>query len=241
MKTCIVIPLYNESSRFDTDEFESFVANNDILFCLVNDGSSDQTKDMITALSDNSPQIISLSLEKNQGKAEAVRTGVNYAISTLECDAIGYFDADFATPLYEIHNLIKLLNKKHYTFIMGSRIKRLGANIKRFKSRHFSGRFIATIISENILNLPVYDTQCGIKLMTTEVAQVVFKDKFISKWLFDVELIARIKNTYGLDYCLNNIYEFPLTNWEDKGNSKITFFDALAVPKNLAKLYFHYK
>ncbi|MEZ4797496.1 MAG: glycosyltransferase [Flavobacteriaceae bacterium] len=241
MKTCIVIPLYNEYQRFDQNSFLSFVKNNDLIFCLVNDGSNDQTMQMIESLAKGSQKIYSLNLEKNLGKAEAVRAGTNYAISNLNCKIIGYFDADFATPLQEILNLEKLIQNSLYALVMGSRVKRLGANIKRFKIRHFSGRIIATIISENILGLPVYDTQCGLKLMTKEIAEIVFKDKFISKWLFDVEIIARIKNKFGKDYCIENIYEFPLSKWEDKGKSKITFIDALTVPINLTKLFFYYK
>jgi len=241
MKTCIIIPLYNEFSRFNVNEFKTFVATNDVLFCLVNDGSTDSTEAMIEDLSNQSEKIFTINISNNSGKAESVRLGVNYVIDNLKCDSIGYFDADFATSLSELNSLIKLASESDYTFLMGSRIKRLGANIKRYKSRHFSGRLIATFISEFILNLPVYDTQCGAKIIKMDVAKVIFKKKFISKWLFDVELIARIKNHYGSEYCLNNIYEFPLTIWEDKGNSKITFKDALFIPQHLLKLYFHYK
>ncbi len=159
MKTCIIIPLYNESSRFNTNEFKSFVSSNDIQFCLINDGSNDHTKQIIEELSISLSNVYNLNIEKNKGKAEAVRLGVNYAIKNLNCNVVGYFDADFATPLSELTKLNKLFSKSHYTFIMGSRIKRLGANIKRYKLRHFSGRFIATFISEYILKLPVYDTQ----------------------------------------------------------------------------------
>ena len=241
MKICIIIPLYNESSRFEADEFKSFVESNDILFCLVNDGSTDATQKMIEGLSINNDKIFTINSSKNIGKAEAVRAGVNYAISTLNCETVGYFDADFATPLTELNTLISYLKNEHYKFIMGSRVKRLGANIKRFKWRHFSGRFIATIISEFILNLPVYDTQCGAKIIDSSVAKIIFEKEFLSKWLFDVELIARLKNHYGIDYCRDNIYEVPLLKWVDKGNSKITFIDALSVPLNLIKLYAHYK
>ncbi|PTM10077.1 MAG: glycosyl transferase family 2 [Bacteroidetes bacterium] len=241
MKTCIVIPLYNESSRFDTKAFKLFVLNNDIQFCLVNDGSNDETKQIIEDLSNSINGVYALNIEKNKGKAEAVRLGVNYVIEHLNCNAVGYYDADFATPLIELRKLNTFYSENNFTFIMGSRIKRLGATINRYKSRHFSGRFIATFISEYILNLPVYDTQCGVKIINIEVAKVVFNDNFKSKWLFDVELIARMKKHYGRDYCLKNVYEYPLSYWEDKGNSKITFKDALFIPHHLLKLYFHYR
>ena len=63
----------------------------------------------------------------------------------------------------------------------------------------------------------------------------------MSNWLFDVELIARLSQHYGKDYCYNNVYEIPLTQWKDKGNSKITGLDMLKVPFQLLKIYWHYK
>jgi hypothetical protein len=123
---------------------------------------------------------------------------------------------------------------------MGIRLKRIGANIIRFKSRHYFGRVVASIISEFILKLPTYDTQCGAKLIESNLAKELFEKPFKTKWLFDVELIARMQQLYGKEYCLNNIVELPLNTWIDKGNSKITFSDFLKTPFNLLKLYAAY-
>ena len=121
---------------------------------------------------------------------------------------------------------------------MGSRVKRLGANIKRFKWRHFSGRFIATIISEFILNLPVYDTQCGAKIIDSSVAKIIFEKEFLSKWLFDVELFFRIIKFYGRTEANVKMKEFALNEWVDKGDSKVKlsyffvlWFDLLKIKK----------
>lgn len=241
MKICIVIPLYNEASRFETESLIGFTKQNDLDFCLVNDGSTDNTKQIIDELALNNNRISALNLKKNIGKAEAVRTAYNHLIKKEDYKYIGYLDADFATPLEELHGFTDEINKSNKPFLMGIRLKRVGANIKRYKMRHYFGRIVASIISEIILKLPVYDTQCGAKLIESKLAEQLFKEPFKTKWLFDVELIARIKKIHGKEFCLNNIVELPLNTWIDKGDSRISFLDFLKTPFVLIKLYFSYR
>ena len=68
----------------------------------------------------------------------------------------------------------------------------------------------------------------------------MFKEPFQTKWLFDVELILRVKNKYGKAYCLDNILEVPLLVWQDIGDSKITSADILKLPTDFLKIYKHY-
>ena len=241
MTFCIIIPMYNESQRFDAESLLDFDSKYAVDFLLVNDGSTDDTQAIIDTLANKDTRISVLHLKDNSGKAEAVRQGALNAIKNKSYDAIGYLDADFATPLFEIDQLINVFSINEKSLIIGSRIKRLGASIKRFRYRHLAGRIIATIISEYILKLPVYDTQCGAKLISKKHITLLFDTPFVSNWLFDVELIARLAKHHDKDYCYNQIYELPLRNWEDKGNSKITLFDMFKVPFELLKIYWHYK
>lgn len=241
MKICIVIPLFNEANRFDYKTLIDYTKEHDVAFYLVNDGSTDNTQEIISKISNESDLISTLNLSKNKGKAEAIRTAVLEITKSDQYDYIGYFDADFATPLSEIEHFTDEIKKNKKSFIMGIRLKRIGANIKRYKSRHYFGRIVASIISEIILKLPVYDTQCGAKLIKSKLAKELFKEPFKTKWLFDVELIARMKKIYGKKYCLANIVELPLNTWIDKGDSRISFLDFLKTPLNLIKLFFAYR
>lgn len=228
--------MFNEEKRFPSEAFLNYTSNHEVDFLLVNDGSTDDTQNLITDLSYKKANFSVLKIDKNVGKAEAVRQGVLKAFENSNYKAIGYFDADLATPLNEIDRLIETFSQTNKPFILGSRIKRLGTNIKRFKKRHFGGRIIATIISEQVLKLPVYDTQCGAKLLDRTIIPELFFEPFSSKWLFDVELIARLRNNRDKQYCLENIHEMSLLNWEDKGNSKITFRDLIKIPFDLIRL-----
>ena len=105
-------------------------------------------------------------------------------------------------------------------FVFASRILKIGSVVERKFSRFLSGRIIASFIS-NILDIKVYDTQCGCKVFTTEIAKLVFDKPFISKWLFDVEIFSRILVHYGKPEALGLMDEIPVKKWIDKGDSKV--------------------
>lgn len=220
---CIVVPCYNEAERLPADAFVAYLATHPhVTFCFVNDGSRDQTLIVLQALQQrNSAQIDVLDLPQNQGKAGAVRAGMNHC-GMGNFDYVGYFDADLATPLVAIDDLQMVLDKHpNCVFVMGSRIKHLGVNIQRSVFRHYVGRVVATTISM-ILKLPVYDTQCGAKLMRREATGGVFAEPFISPWLFDVELIARLVGHYGRANLKGRLLEEPLQEWIEQDDSRIS-------------------
>jgi len=238
-KLLIVIPCFNEAKRLPINEFNDFIKNKEmefIHFLFVNDGSSDETLEVINNLSKEHRQVEVLDLKHNVGKAEAIRQGVLHSME-LNFDYIGYFDADLAAPLSEVDTLLQAIKFNPY-MILGARVKLLGSTIiKRKLARHYIGRVFATIVS-NMLKLPIYDTQCGAKLIRNDVAQTIFEKSFISKWLFDVELLFRIKNNYK-DF-ENKIVEVPLKQWEDKSGSKIKLSYYFQAPIDLLRIYFRY-
>lgn len=191
--TGIVVPCYNEEERLQLSEFSRFFkTDNTTFFCFVDDGSTDGTQKMLIDFVNNNPERIQVvKLHQNRGKAEAVREGILTLFQTYDFKLVGYWDADLATPLSTIPEFIdKFRSNRELVAVCGSRILRLGASIHRSVFRHYFGRVFATVAS-NILNILVYDTQCGAKLFRTEHAELIFSEHFISRWFFDVELFAR--------------------------------------------------
>ncbi len=241
MKILIIIPCYNEANRLPVKEFDTFLSSSessaiDLLF--VNDGSKDETIEVLKKLKAGFDKVNYLDLKQNVGKAEAIRQGI-LLFAQQDYDYLGYFDADLATPLNEINRLKEGASLESPYLIMGSRVKLLGStDIRRKLRRHYIGRVFATVVS-NMLQLPIYDTQCGAKLIKKEVASVIFDKPFLSKWLFDVELLFRIKKKYS-DF-ESKIVEVPLKKWEDKDGSKISTSYFLKAPLDLLKIYLHYK
>lgn len=235
----VIIPCYNEATRIDLDSFEKALKSiNGLSLLFVNDGSKDDTSKMLNDFCSKQEGASFIDKKLNQGKAEAIRTAVNS--TDLEAyEYIGYFDADLATPLEELPRMFKLIEEKNQPYLLvGSRVKLLGlTQIKRKLSRHYIGRIFATLVS-NMLNLAIYDTQCGAKLIRKDVCPALFKDPFTSKWLFDVELFFRLKKTKK-DYH-QGIIEMPLLKWEDKAGSKIGFIYFLQAPFDLLRIYLKY-
>ncbi|HRP60758.1 MAG TPA: glycosyltransferase family 2 protein [Vicingus sp.] len=239
-KCCIVIPCYNEAERILVDEFVAFVnANPNFSLLFVNDGSTDHTQEVLEKLCANHPNINFVSLPTNQGKAEAVRKGLLSLIGKGYF-YLGFWDADLSTPLSEAVRFIACFEStSSIKIVIGTRFKRLGSNIERSTKRHIFGRIFATFTS-NILNLPVYDSQCGAKIFEANLVEELFKEKFITKWIFDVELLARYQNLVGRETLLKSVIELPLLEWKEVSGSKISLFYLLKVPFELLKIRNYY-
>jgi hypothetical protein len=114
----------------------------------------------------------------------------------------------------------------------------MGATVHRNGSRHYLGRIFSTF-SSMILRMPVYDSQCGAKIFSSDL-HVLFTDSFLTRWLFDVELLARYRNVYGLESALKQIIEVPVQSWSEKAGSKLRFTYMLKVPFELLKIFRRY-
>lgn len=243
-KIRIVIPCYNEEKRFPSEDFLDFMQQTqaDVSFCFVNDGSSDNTLELLHSMrAIYQDRITVLDLKKNVGKAEAVRLCLLANSGEEDIDFLAYLDADFATSPQELMRIYtKVIANSYIIMGIGSRWQHLGANIQRDTKRHYFGRIFATIASI-ILRLPIYDTQCGAKVIKREIVPEIFNTPFISRWLFDVEVLARIIRYYGLEDVKNRIIEVPLNEWLEKGNSKIKLKDMIFIPNELFKIYKKYR
>ena len=240
MKTIVVVPCYNESKRLRQDDFLQYVERyDDVAFLFANDGSRDNTLEVLQALTAKHERLLMLDIQPNGGKAEAVRKGMLYAAQQFKPQYIAFWDADLATPLDEIEPMVAWADKG-YDAVMGLRLMRLGAKVRRKPVRHYLGRCFATVASM-MLKLPVYDTQCGSKLFRTEVVEAIFKEQFITRWLFDVEILARYKQEYGNERAKDKIYEFPLFQWEDVEGSQLKSRDFFKAPVELLKIKRKYK
>ena len=237
----IVIPCYNEARRLEAAPFAAFLEGNPgVRFVFVDDGSTDTTAEKLAAICDQTAGRAKLiRLADNLGKAEAVRRGVQAALRDAPT-RIGYWDGDLATPLSEIPGFIRFAEDGEKKMIFGSRIQRLGADIKRHWYRHYPGRMIAVGINL-ILKLPIHDTQCGAKLIDADLAGHLFAEPFVSSWLFDVELFARVIAQFGRKQAAGMIYEVPLQRWEDVGESKIALSYLPKIPVELVRIYLHYR
>ncbi|HEX9166071.1 MAG TPA: glycosyltransferase, partial [Gemmatimonadales bacterium] len=222
----LIVPCYREASRLAPDRFLEFLdatAGTGLLF--VDDGSDDDTPRVLRELATRRPARIEvLTLPRNYGKGEAVRRGLLAAMER-PTDLVGFWDADLSTPLALVEDFRALFEARPDTaWVLGSRWRGLGRDIERNALRHYLSRIFATVVSA-VLRLAVYDTQCGAKVFrSAPVLRTVLADPFASRWVFDVEMLARLVREYrsgrGPDPAMVT-YELPLIRWHHDGRSHL--------------------
>lgn len=225
-RAVVVIPCFNEARRLDGPSCAAFAAEQRISLLFVDDGSTDDTRAVLSSLvGDLGRRGVSadvLALGENQGKGEAVRRGMREALAR-GADVVGYFDADLATPPPEMIHIVRTVSEGEARVALGARVALLGRRIQRKVHRHYLGRVFATGASV-ILGIPVYDTQCGAKAFRrTPALEAALSQPFSARWAFDVELIGRLlrgaEGAPGLP--VEAFVEVPLREWRDVGGSTL--------------------
>ena len=243
LEVIVVVPCYNEEHRLQGNLFSEFVSKaKGYRFLFVDDGSKDQTFRALEDLRNQLPEKFEiLKLEENSGKAEAVRQGFLKAFQSKP-RFLGYWDADLATPIELLPRLAAQFEERpEVEMVFGSRVKIMGHDIKRNEVRHYLGRVFATAASV-VLGISVYDTQCGAKLFrNTAVLAEIFQKPFHSRWIFDVEFLARYLKKTGKEKARNSIREFPLPAWHDIRGSKIRPADFFKALWELLRIYLDYR
>jgi hypothetical protein len=116
-----------------------------------------------------------------------------------------------------------MMREGNFAVMTGARVNLLGLQVRRNKRRHYLGRVFATIASL-MLELPIYDTQCGAKFFSdTPALRAALKDPFNSPWAFDVELIGRllVSEPASISLSRDQFLEVPLKEWTDVEGSKL--------------------
>lgn len=135
----IVIPLYNEEAGFAT-LIERLVAIMDVSsfginVILIDDGSTDGTRGLITDIANTDPRFIALILSKNHGHQLAISAGMNYVNASK---GVMIIDSDLQDPPELIVPWFELLTEQHYDVIYGVRSMRDDeGNFKKITSKSF--------------------------------------------------------------------------------------------------------
>jgi len=240
---CLVVPCFNEASRLPAAAFLEFLGQHpEVAFCFVNDGSTDTTESVLERLRQAAPDRVTVAtLPENRGKGEAVRHGMRLAAGAKQFAFVGYWDADLATPLKELTAMHDVLAQSPVCqIVLGSRWRRLGSAIERNEVRHLLGRVFATAASW-VLNQPVYDSQCGAKLVRASAVEPLFSEPFLTRWLFDVELLARLRTHSPWAQVHNAAVEMPLSEWHDVRDSRLGIGYMLMVPRDLWRIHRQYR
>ena len=237
----VVIPCYNEEERLLSEEFLSYIdKNSGYHLCFVNDGSKDKTLEVLKDLQKGREDFITVyDCEKNGGKAEAVRLGMLYMAKKEDLDYIGFLDADLSTDLADFDDLVKTIETSNFKIVSGSRISRMGANITKESARKVISMTINFIIRK-ILKMDFKDTQCGAKIFHKDVIEIAFGKKFVTQWIFDVEIFKRMSIHFGLKEAKAMLCEQPLKRWIHADGSKLSMKDSVKIVFQLGQIAWIY-
>lgn len=193
----VVVPAYNEVKRLPVtveriSKFLSHVAL-DYEIIIVDDGSTDHTASVASALTVSYPCVRSLASTRNRGKGAAVRQGTFVArgATILLCDA------DLATPI-EAVSLLQAKLSSGYDIAIGSRaVLGASADVHQPLVRRVMGRIFNLLV--RALGVPgIRDTQCGFKLFHREVAKDLFARATVDGFAFDVEILLLADGRYQI-------------------------------------------
>jgi hypothetical protein len=157
-----------------------------------------------------------------------------------DLDYIGFLDADLSTSLIDFDDLVSVIENSSYKIVSGSRISRMGANITKQSSRKLISSMINLIIKK-ILSLDFKDTQCGAKVFHKDVIEISFGKKFITKWIFDIEIFRRITLYFGLNKAKKILCEQPLKRWVHIDGSKLSIRDSIKIIGQLGQIAWFYR
>jgi dolichyl-phosphate beta-glucosyltransferase len=183
-----VIPAYNESVRIRPTLDEILRHNReqgwDAEILVVNDGSSDDTAQIVREYGRTHPQVLLVENPGNRGKGFSVRNGMLHARG----DICLFSDADLSSPMSEAQRLFDAI-AQGADIAIGSRWLRTELQTERQPLyRQAFGR-IYNLVLRIFLGLKFADTQCGFKAFRRDAAQRVFPLQKIEGWGFDPELL----------------------------------------------------
>lgn len=211
----IIIPAYNEAERIGTslDRILGYVAESrwSAEIIVVNDGSRDNTSQVVQEYSRRNPIIRVLENPGNRGKGYSVRNGMLNASGQV----LLFTDADLSSPIEESNKLFAVIESGKADVAIGSRY--LQSELQTRKQplhRRMLGRAF-NVALRTILGLPYVDTQCGFKAFNRKAVTTIFPNMKIERWGFDPEILF-LARRYGL-----RVAEVPVS-WAHDHRSKIS-------------------
>ena len=232
----LIIPCYNAESFLDerlvyVDEFLDARAHWSAVF--VNDGSTDQTVNVLQKFKDRSlaqDRISILDLKHNVGKGGAIIEG----LALVETDYVAYTDCDLA---YDLNNIDVFEKEIRPGFlIIGNRVHAKStysirpAYFRYIATRHLASRIFNALV-RLILQLNVKDTQAGLKMFFSDDLRTCVERLTHKRFSFDLELLT-IAKAQKL-----NIVQCPVNFRFEENVSSVRFaYDAFILARDLVQI-----
>lgn len=227
----VVIPCYNEEQRLPRtiEEIERYLDGRGTSYelILVDDGSSDGTRQVMDAAAARNSAVRVEALPANRGKGRALASGVAIARG----EEVLVTDADLSTPIEELEQLDAALAAGAGVAIASRAVKGSRVEVSQPIYRVLMGKAFNLIVQ--LVLLPgIWDTQCGFKLFRADVARPVFAAMTTDGFGYDPEVLYLAKRK-GV-----RIAEVPVT-WRNSAPTKVMAIrSSLDMFKHVVKVRF---
>lgn len=182
IKPCFVLPVYNHPHYLH--DLIAFLTDFNLPIVLVDDGSDEQCKQVISTLS--SSQLTVLQHEKNQGKGQAVMTGLHYADQQGFSHAL-QIDVDGQHTWQDVGKFLKIAEQYPHKMIIGKPI--YGSDVPK---KRLYGRYATHIwVWINSLSFQIHDSMCGFRVYPlAETVQILKRHRLRKRMGFDSEILV---------------------------------------------------
>jgi glycosyltransferase involved in cell wall biosynthesis len=193
----VIIPAYNERNTIETiiDRVRGLACEKQLI--VVDDGSTDGTRDILRRLGDQDPATLTcLFHPSNLGKGASIKTALAHARG----DVIAIQDADLEYHPEDYPAALRLIEQGYADAVYGSRF--LGPH-RAFLFWHYLGNKVLTLLCNVLTSGILTDMETGFKIIRADV----FKSLEIQSYSFDFEVEVTVKLFRG-GY---RVYEIPIT------------------------------
>ena len=228
----VVMPAYNEEAHIYANIGKVVQALNkfteDFEVIVVNDGSVDQTKKEIMKAMACYNMVKIVSYEKNRGKGNAIKQGVNASSGVY----IAFLDADLDLPPEQLETYLKCLMEDKADVVIGSKMHRKSQINYPLVRKIISFGYYCML--KLLFHLNVKDTQTGIKMFKAKALKSVIGKVKTQGFAYDIEILV------ALNCRKYRIMELPVTlNFSrENGMGRIRLSDIIRVFKDTWVIFF---
>jgi len=181
----IIVPFYNEEATLEKSVFKLVNEKFNKEIILVNDGSTDKSKDIASNLEQKYDSIRLINFKENRGKGFAVRTGIQESSG----DIVGIFDADLEYSTEDLNDLIECIRKENTDFVCGSRF--IGnKDRKNIYLRTFIANKLMSLLFSYVYKNKITDVATCLKVFKREVIEKINIEK--DDFSIEIELLAKV-------------------------------------------------
>jgi glycosyltransferase involved in cell wall biosynthesis len=185
----VVMPAFNLGRVISAnvkEVYATFCGQIPFELVVVDDGSTDDTKQELQKLSAEMPVLRTISLGRNMGKGAALKQGFEASRGNY----VLLLDADLDLPPKQVSTFFDIMEREKADVVIGSKRHPDSRLDYPWYRRLMSGMYYALV--KLLVQLPVKDTQTGIKLFKRETLDWAFPRMLVKQFAFDLEMLAII-------------------------------------------------